>query len=275
MAEDAALPPGIDVHIPNAARMYNYFLGGKDNFAVDREAAERVLAVAPEARQLARRNRAFLRRAVRHLAAEAGIRQFVDIGTGLPTEGNVHEIAGQIDPGTRVVYVDNDPVVLAHARALLSNATNTVSIEGDLREPETIFDNPELLSLIDFSEPVAVLLLAVLHFLPDGDRPAELVARLRDTLPPSSYLVLSHVTAEERAGSAQEGAAVYQKASSSVTLRTRSQISGFFDGFELLDPGVVRLDEWRPDHDATMASRALDLPTWFLCGIGRVSDPQE
>jgi SAM-dependent methyltransferase len=274
LTEDAALPPGIDVHIPNAARMYNYFLGGKDNFAVDREAAERVLAVAPEARDLARQNRAFLRRAVTHLAAEAGIRQFVDIGTGLPTEGNVHEIAGQVDPGTRVVYVDNDPVVLGHARALLSNATNTVSIKGDLREPESIFDNPELLSLIDFSEPVAVLLLAVLHFLPDGDRPAELIARLRDTLPPGSYLVLSHVTADERAGAAQEGAAVYQKASSSVTLRARAQISGFFDGFELLDPGLVRLDEWRPDHDTAMASRGFDLPTWFLCGVGRMTGPE-
>lgn len=270
MAEDVPLPPGIDVHIPNAARMYNYFLGGKDNFPVDREAAEHVLAVAPEAGELARQNRSFLRRAVRHLAEDAGIRQFVDIGTGLPTQGNVHEVAGEVDPGTRVVYVDNDPVVLAHARALLSNATNTITIPGDLREPESIFDNPELLSLIDFAEPVAVLLVSVLHFLPDSAKPAEVVSRLRDTLPSGSYVVLSHVTAEERMTSARRGAAVYQRANSSVTLRGRAEISGFFEGFELVDPGVVRLDEWRPDHDASLANRGIDLPTWFLCGAGRV-----
>ncbi|MCT9935362.1 SAM-dependent methyltransferase [Planotetraspora sp. A-T 1434] len=268
MAEDATAPPGIDVHIPNAARMYNYYLGGKDNFPVDREAAERVLAVAPEARELARQNRAFMRRAVRYLVAEAGIRQFLDIGTGLPTEGNVHEVAAEVDPGTRVAYVDNDPVVLAHARALLSSTTNTLAVPGDLRQPQDILDDSELRSLIDFTEPVGILLVAVLHFLTDSDKPAELIARLRDAVPPGSYLVLSHVTAEDHTAAAQKGAAVYRRANASITLRTRTQITEMFEGFEVLDPGVVRLDEWHPDHEASIAG-GRDLPTWFLCGVGR------
>ncbi|GIH73183.1 SAM-dependent methyltransferase [Sphaerimonospora thailandensis] len=270
MAEDAAVPPGIDSHIPNAARMYNYFLGGKDNFPTDREAAERVLALAPEARELARQNRAFLRRAVHHLVAEAGIRQFVDIGAGLPTEGNVHEVAAEVDPGTRVAYVDNDPVVLTHARALLSNATNTVAVQGDLRDPEAILDSPELSSLIDFTEPVAILLVAVLHFVPDGDKPDELIGRLRDAVPRGSYLVLSHVTAEERSDTAHQAADVYRNANMSVTLRSRERIRRMFDGFELIEPGLVREDEWRSDPDAASAgSTGQATPTWFLCGVGR------
>ncbi|GAA0360625.1 SAM-dependent methyltransferase [Microbispora corallina] len=270
MTDDGAAPQGIDAHIPNAARMYDYFLGGKDNFPIDREAAERVLKVAPEARELARRNRAFMRRAVRHLVSEAGIRQFVDIGTGLPTKGNVHEVAAEVDPGTRVVYVDNDPVVLTHSRALLSNATNTVTVRGDLRDPEDILTNPELEALLDFSEPVAVLLVAVLHFLPDSDKPGDLIRRLRDGLPEGSYLVMSHVTAEERAGAAHLGASVYSRASAAVTLRSRARISELFDGFELVEPGLVRLDEWHPEPDASSGDfGGKELPTWFLCGVGR------
>ncbi|MEU7913384.1 SAM-dependent methyltransferase [Microbispora bryophytorum] len=269
MADDEP-PPGIDAGIPNPARMYNYFLGGKDNFAADREAAERVMQVAPEAPALARRNRAFLRRAVRHLVAEAGIRQFVDIGTGLPTEGSVHEVAHEMDPGVRVAYVDNDPVVLAHSRALLSGtAAATVTVQGDLRRPEEILADPELRSLIDLAEPVAILLVAVVHFLSDDDKPAELVARLRESVAPGSHLVLTHVTDEERAGAARDGAAVYRRASSGITLRSREQIHELFDGFQLIEPGLVPLDDWRPDDENPLARRARrHLPTWFLCGVG-------
>ncbi|WP_235558055.1 SAM-dependent methyltransferase [Sphaerimonospora mesophila] len=269
MAEDAAVPTGIDSHIPNAARMYNYFLGGKDNFPTDREAAERVLTIAPEARELARQNRAFLRRAVRYLVAEAGIRQFVDIGAGLPTQGNVHEVAAEVDPGTQVAYVDNDPVVLSHARALLSSTTNTIAVQGDLRDPEAILDDPELNSLIDFTEPVAILLVAVLHFISDSDKPDDLIGRLRDAVPRGSYLVLSHVTAEERPDTAHQAAEVYRDANMSVTLRSRERILGMFDGFELVEPGLVREDEWRPDQEPLAGSAGRATPTWFLCGVGR------
>ncbi|MBX6381558.1 MAG: SAM-dependent methyltransferase [Microbispora sp.] len=270
---DDAPPPGIDAGIPNPARMYNYFLGGKDNFAADREAAERVLQVAPEARALARSNRAFLRRAVRHLVAEAGIRQFVDIGTGLPTVGSVHEVAHELDPGVRVAYVDNDPVVLAHSRALLSGtAETTVTVQGDLRRPEEILAHPDLRSLIDLSRPVAVLLVAVLHFLTDDDKPAELVSRIRESVAPGSHLVLSHVTDEERADEAREGAAVYRQASTGITLRSREQIHELFAGFRLIEPGLVPLDDWRPDDENLLARQARrHLPTWFLCGVGHTA----
>jgi O-methyltransferase involved in polyketide biosynthesis len=269
VSDDAEAPPGIDAHIPNAARMYNYFLDGKDNFPADREAAERVLTIAPEVRELARQNRAFMGRAVHHLVAEAGIRQFVDIGTGLPSEGNVHEVAAKVDPGTRVVYVDNDPVVLAHSRALLSNTTNTATIHGELRDPDEILTNPELEALIDFSEPVAILLVAVLHFLPDSDKPAELVSRLRNAVPSGSYLVISHVTGEERAEDAQQGAAIYRGASASLTLRSREAIQELFDGCELIEPGLVRIDEWRPDPSSLSRYDEPKTPTWGLCGVGR------
>lgn len=270
MVDDFATPPGIDVHTPNAARMYDYFLGGKDNFAADREAAERVLKVAPEARALARRNRAFLRRAVRYLVTEAGIRQFVDIGTGLPTGGSVHEVAHELDPGVRVAYVDNDPVVLAHSRALLSGAGGTVTVQGDLRRPEEILAQPELRSLIDLSEPVAILLVAVLHFLSDDDKPTELVSRLQDAVPPGSHLVLSHVTDEDRAHDARQGADVYRGANTGITLRSRERIQELFGDFRLVDPGLVALDDWRPDDENLLARQARrHLPTWFLCGVGR------
>ncbi|RGA06861.1 SAM-dependent methyltransferase [Microbispora triticiradicis] len=268
---DDAPPPGIDASVPNPARMYDYFLGGKNNYAADREAAERVLRVAPEARMLARRNRAFLRRAVRHLVTEAGIRQFVDIGTGLPAQGGVHEVAHELDPTVRVAYVDHDPVVLAHARALLSGAGSTVTVRGDLRRPEEILADPGLRSLIDLSQPVAILLVAVVHFLSEADKPAELVARLRDAVVPGSHLVLSHVTDEERGGAAREGAAVYRGSDAGVTLRSRDQIQELFDGCEVLDPGLVPLDDWRPDDENPLARQARrNLPTWFLCGVGRI-----
>ena len=179
----------IDASVPNAARVYDCFLGGKDNFAVDRELAQKILEVLPDTADVCRDNRDFLQRAVRFLAGEAGIRQFLDIGSGLPTMGNVHEVAQEAAPGVRVAYVDYDPVVLSHARALLAKGKDVVVAEGDLRSPEAILADERVRQLIDFSQPVAVLLVAMLHFVTDADRPYDAVRTLVDALAPGSYLV--------------------------------------------------------------------------------------
>jgi SAM-dependent methyltransferase len=253
---------------PTPARMYDYYLGGKDNFAVDREAAEQVLTAAPEVRVLARENRAFLGRAVRYLAAEAGIRQFVDVGTGLPTQGNVHEVAQAVDPSARVVYVDNDPIVRAHAKALLPADGTTAVIEADMRDPGPILDHPDLLRLIDFAEPVAVLFMSVLHFITDEEDPYGLVAAFRDRCAPGSHLALSHITSPERGADGAEAAAdVYKsRATSPAVLRTPKEIGALFDGYDLVEPGLVYLPQWRPDApgDADDAESV-----WMLCAVGR------
>jgi hypothetical protein len=193
-----AWPPEVDVSRPHAARMYDYYLGGKNHFAADRKLADKVLASMPAARTAARENRAFMGRAVRFLAEEAGIRQFLDIGTGLPATGSVHEIAQAVAPAARVVYVDNDPLVLAHARALLSSSPEgkTAYVHADLRDPAAILANRAVRAVLDFDQPVAVMLVAVLHFILDEDQPARIVATLLDSLPPGSYLVASHGTTE-------------------------------------------------------------------------------
>ncbi len=193
MAGGTTAPLGIDTTVPTPARMYDFWLGGHDNFAVDRAAALAVSEAAPEIRLMALENRKFLRRAVRYLAAEAGIAQFLDIGTGLPTQGNVHQVAQQVNPDARVVYADNDPMVLAHSRALKTGG-NTAVIEADLRDPASILDHPRTRELIDFSQPLAVLLVAVLHFIGGDDDPYAIVGSICDTLPPGSYLVISHAT---------------------------------------------------------------------------------
>ncbi|MEV0586387.1 SAM-dependent methyltransferase [Nonomuraea sp. NPDC050310] len=242
--------------------MYDYYLGGKDHFAVDREAAEQVLQVAPQTPALARANRAFLRRAVRHLTS-AGIRQFVDIGAGLPTQGNVHEIA----PEARVAYLDHDPSVLSHARALLATTPNTLALPGDLRNTVEILKNQELRNFLDFTEPIGLLLVAVLHCLTEEDDPYAQIAELREAVPSGSHLVISHISAREQVESARQGAAVYRRASTTMTLRDREQISRMFDGFELLEPGLADLQDWRPDPDELDLDGRL--PGWFLCGVGR------
>lgn len=191
-------PSDIDTSRPHPARMYDFYLGGKDNYPVDREAARQVLRAAPEGRDIARANRAFLQRVVRFLVGEAGIRQIIDIGTGIPGAGNVHEVAGEIAPGTRVVYVDNDPIVHVHANALLTSKGSTRIVLADLREPDEILTHPKTRDIIDFSQPVALLLVAILHFIADDEDPAGLVAALRDALPPGSYLGLSHATNDFR-----------------------------------------------------------------------------
>jgi SAM-dependent methyltransferase len=234
-------PAGIDVTTPNVARMYDFFLGGKDNFAADRTAAEKILQLVPEVPQVVRENRAFLVRAVRYLRA-AGIDQFIDIGTGLPTQNAVHEVAG---PDAKVVYVDSDPVVLAHGRALLGGLSNVEVIQGDLRKPAAIMADPRLRQIIDLDRPVAVLLLAILHFIPDSDDPAGIVGTLREALAPGSHLVLTHAT---QAGSRREDVpkvtGVYEQSTAPVTLREYDEVRPLFDGFELVKPGLVYVSQW-------------------------------
>jgi S-adenosyl methyltransferase len=194
--EPGFTPSQIDTSRPHPARMYDYYLGGKNNYPVDREAAAAVLQMLPEVRDISLANRAFLRRAVQYLVAEAGIRQIIDIGTGIPTAGNVHQIAHQIEPGVRVAYVDNDPIVHVHANALLAGRGNISIVLADLRDPQTILGHPEIRNLIDFSKPVALLLIAVMHFITDEHNPAQITATFRDALAPGSHLALSHSTAD-------------------------------------------------------------------------------
>jgi len=226
----------VDASIPNVARVYDYMLGGKDNFPADRAAAEQILAAFPEARDGVRYNRAYLRQAAEYLAGEAGVRQFLDIGTGLPTQKNVHEVVRAIVPDARVVYVDNDPVVCVHGRGLLAEADEVAMVEADLRRPEQVLADPTTRQLIDFDQPVAVLLVAILHFIPDEEDPFGAVARLRDAMAPGSYLVISHMLdAEQRRTDTDQVRSVYSRASAGVHPRTREQIMRFFGDFELLD----------------------------------------
>jgi SAM-dependent methyltransferase len=236
--------------IPSPARMYSYFLGGKDHYPADREAAEQVIALSPEVRLFARHNRAFLRRVVRYLVTECGIGQFLDIGTGLPTSDNVHEVAQSVEPSARVVYADNDPLVLTHARALLANSPQgrTAYVQADLRDPESILGSPRLRDVLDLSKPVALMLVGVLHFIPDEDRPAEILATLIGALPAGSYLVASHTTTEYD----PEGWARIQRQYAGGGIPGQVRDSGdfarlAFSGLDLVPPGVVLVSEWRPD----------------------------
>jgi hypothetical protein len=248
-----AMEPGfaaaeIDTSKPHPARMYNAYLGGNDNYPADREAVRQILRDFPEVPAMALANRAFLGRAVRFLAAEAGIRQFIDIGTGIPSAGNVHEVAGRAAPDTRVVYVDNDPIVHVHANALLTGGGATGIVLADLRDPAAILAHPALLELIDFTKPVALLLVAILHFIRDEEDPAGIVATLRDSLPAGSYLALSHGTLDfHPATHADQAAAGYKSATAPLVLRGREQVSSFFDGFDLVEPGLVQAPLWRPE----------------------------
>jgi hypothetical protein len=261
-------PSEIDTSRPHPARMYDAYLGGKDNYAVDQAAVREVLRRAPEMRDVARANRAFLQRAVRFLVGEAGIRQIIDIGTGIPTAGNVHEVAGGVAPGTRVVYVDNDPIVHVHANALLTGTGTTRIVLADLREPEKILAHPKVHELIDFSQPVALLLIAIVHFITDEENPSRILATFRGALPSGSYLALSHGTADFRTEAATKAMAVYDTATSTVTLRSHSQIAAFFDGFDLMEPGLVQAPLWRPDGKP---ARRKDLEKiWIYAGVGRL-----
>jgi S-adenosyl methyltransferase len=257
----------IDTTRPHPARMYDALLGGKDNYAADRQAVRQVLKAAPEVRDSARANRAFLQRAVRFLATDSGIRQIIDIGTGIPAAGNVHEVAGQAAPGTKVAYVDNDPIVHVHANALLTGAGTTSIVLGDLRDPEAILAHPKVRELIDFTQPVALLLVAILHFITDKENPARIIAVFRDALPAGSYLALSHATADFRPAAAQTAAAVYDQATSPVTLRSHAQIAAFFDGWDLFEPGLVQVPLWRPDGRPPRPKELARI--WVYGGVAR------
>jgi len=229
--------------------MYDYYLGGKNHFAADRETAEKGLAGWPAGRIAARENRAFLGRAVRFLVAEAGIRQFLDIGTGLPTTNNVHEVAQAIEPSCRVVYADNDPLVLAHARALLTSSAEgrTAYINADLRDPQSILFDPAVREVLDFSQPIALMLVAVLHFVPDEFGPTEIMSTLIDALPSGSYLVASHITGEHDPDGPATGARAYRAAGLPAQLRDADQFAQLvFPGLDIVPPGVVLVSEWRP-----------------------------
>jgi hypothetical protein len=244
------LPPEIDSGKPHSARMYDYFLGGKNHFAADREAAAEVLRNSPSVRVAARENRAFLGRAVRYLAAEAGIRQFLDIGTGLPTTNNVHDVAQAAAPSSRVVYADYDPLVLAHARALLTSAPEgrTAYIHADLRNPAAILSDPVTRDVLDFGQPIGLVMVAILHFISDHDQPGQIIATLLDALPPGSCLVASHLTTEHDPAATAAGQRVMQRAGITMQKRDSDVFAGLaFRGLELVPPGAVLVSEWRPE----------------------------
>jgi hypothetical protein len=246
-AEQPGLPAGIDATRPHQARVYDYWLGGKDNFAVDREAGERALAVYPGLRRGVRAQRAFLANAVEYLTRTARVRQFLDIGTGIPTANNTHEVAQAVDPGTRIVYVDNDPMVLVHARALLtgSRPDTTTYLDADLRDTAKILT--EAAALLDFRKPIGVLLIGILQLIPDQDDPRAIVIRLMDAMPPGSWLAIFHPASDILADQMSEVARqVSARAATPTTLRTKAEIMHFFDGLELLEPGLVQVHRWRP-----------------------------
>ena len=235
-----------DTSIPNAARMYNYWLGGKDNYEADRQAAEQAIAVTPDILPGVRANRAFLRRAVEFVAGQ-GIRQFLDVGTGLPTAQNTHEVAQSVAPESRIVYIDNDPIVLAHARALLTSSPEgaTAYLDADLRDTGKILQAAA--GILDFDEPVAVMLVGVLHCIPDADDPAGIVAALVDVMPPGSYLVIAHPASDIHASQVGTAASrINPLMADPVTLRTHQQVDRFFAGLDLVEPGLVQLHRWRP-----------------------------
>jgi hypothetical protein len=257
--------PNLDTNVAHSARVYDYWLGGKDNFAADREAGDRVIAIRPAIRSDVQQNRAFLRRAVRFLVADEGIRQFLDIGTGLPSAGNTHEVAQEVEPESRVVYVDNDPMVLAHARALLTGTPgSTAYLSADLREPGKILHDAT--DTLDFSQPVAVMLVAVLHHITDAEDPAGIIATLMAAVPSGSYLVISHPAADVQTEAVAQVAAQYNEhVATGQTRRTRKQVEDFFGGIELLPPGVVQTPQWRPEQPPTGSQ----VPMW--AGVGRKS----
>jgi hypothetical protein len=244
------LPPEINTGVAHSARIYDYWLGGKDNFAADRAVGDAVIKAIPSTPLLARENRAVLGRAVRYLAAEAGIRQFLDIGTGIPTAGNTHEVAQAVAPDSRIVYVDNDPIVLAHARALMTSdpVGATAFIQADFREPDKILADPALRGVLDLNQPVALMLVAILHFFSDDDNPRGIVSSLVEALPSGSYLTITNLTADfmdpEQAAEARQAG---QQGGITYVARTQAEVAAFFSGLELVEPGIVPMQAWHPD----------------------------
>jgi hypothetical protein len=261
-------PKGVDLTTPSAARMYDYFLGGAHNFGVDRELAQKVLRTIPSASLNAQANRAFLHRAVRFLIGQ-GIRQFIDIGSGIPTEGNVHETAQREAPEARVMYVDRDPVAVVHSELILEGNPNTTVLQADLRQPEEILRAADKSDLIDLRQPVALLMVAVLHFISADDHPEQAIRLFRERLAPGSFLVISHLTADGQAASANEAAGLYRSSADPMSLRSRDQVVDLFDGWDLLEPGVVWVPEWRPDWPDDVESDPAS--SYVYAGVARTS----
>ncbi|MFB9682874.1 SAM-dependent methyltransferase [Amycolatopsis plumensis] len=240
---------GIDFDKPNAARVYDFLIGGKLNYAIDREFAERILQVRPEARELAVLNRQWLRRAVRFGAAQ-GIRQFLDIGSGMPTVGHVHEVVQAIDPASRVVYVDNEPIAVAHSEIVLQGNANAEMVQADAEIPADVLEHPATERLLDFTEPVMLIMAAFIHFIPDSRNPAGLIAAYRDALVPGSYLALSSGTFEGQGEEVRRAAELYRQSGTDVVARSKEELRALVAGFEVLPPGIVFTPEWRPDDPA-------------------------
>ncbi|MFS0696799.1 SAM-dependent methyltransferase [Streptomyces nitrosporeus] len=265
---EASIPSVIDVNVPSVARMYDYYLGGKDNYPADRIACEHLLERVPSTKVLAVNNRRFLRRVVHRLASEYGIRQFIDHGSGLPTQDNVHQVAQLVDPGARVVYIDNDPIVLAHGKAILEENDRTAVIQADMRDTDGILGHPEVVRLIDFDEPVAALFVSVLHCIPDEDDPAGLVRRVARRLAPGSFLVVCQLVSEDAA--TRDFVTDFMAESTGGQwgrVRRPEDVGVFLEGLEVLEPGLVEVSTWRPDSD--LAPRQ-ETQEWIeYGGVGR------
>jgi SAM-dependent methyltransferase len=247
-------PEDVDMGTATLARAYDYLLGGSHNFAADRELAKRIVTLMPDARQQARVNRAFLHRSVR-FALNSGVRQFLDIGSGIPTVGNVHEIAQKVDPDARVAYVDIDPVAVAHSRQILAGNANATVIREDLCEPRAILNHPDVRGLLDLDQPIALLMVAVLHAVRDERDPFGAVTTLKDALAPGSYLVIGHATYESRPDEFHKIMEMTKSTTTPLAMRAHTEILGFFDGFELVEPGLVWVPEWRPESPEDVPER--------------------
>jgi hypothetical protein len=259
----------LDATVAHPARRYNYWLGGKDNFAADRNSGDAIAAVFPSIRDAVIENRFFLRRVVTYLAREAGIRQYLDIGTGLPTANNTHEIAQAIAPQSRIVYVDNDPIVLVHAKALMTSAPEgaTAYIDADLRDPDRILHDPQLNAVLDLSQPVGLLLIAILQFIGDADDPYGIVARLTRALTPGSYLAVSHPTFDDLpAETVAQLSTIRQAGGGTFQPRTRAEVARFFSGADLVAPGLTSIVEWRADHEPRPRASAADTAVYGAVG---------
>ncbi|MCH5675186.1 SAM-dependent methyltransferase [Streptomyces sp. CME 23] len=247
--------------------MYDAMLGGRHNFAIDRDAVAAFSAIDPQVRTLARANRAFLGRAVRFLV-DSGVRQFIDLGSGIPTQGNVHEVAQAASPGARVVYVDNDSAAVAHSASLLADDPDAEIVDADIRRPADILASPQVRKLIDFEQPVAVLMVTILHFVKAEEDPAGITAAFRDALPEGSWLALSHATNQDRPDTAAAVGQLYRsRATSPVTARSHDEILGLFTGFDLVEPGLVHVPLWRPDPDEVLPDKPSEY--WVYAGVGR------
>ncbi|GAA2882498.1 hypothetical protein Acy02nite_78200 [Actinoplanes cyaneus] len=259
-------PPGVNPNVPHSARIYDYWLGGKDNFAVDRAVGEAMIQAIPGMRYMAGENRKFVHRAARDLVAKEGIRQFLDVGTGIPTSPNLHEIAQTIAPETRVVYVDNDPIVLVHARALMLSHPSGRSeyISADIRDPRSILDDAVLTDTLDLTKPVGLTLIAILMLLADEDDPWSTVAELRDAMPSGSCLAITHPTADFDPGAVEQAVAAATGAGMTLVARTQEAVARFFGDWELLDPGLVPVSAWRPDMQVDNPQAA-----YYWSGVAR------